>query len=329
MAVYFIYGDDAFLVERETEARIREFVGASFEVLDGGTPLKPLCGSLRTAIRTPSLFGPQAIWMKSPAFVQKAPLEQDEPFVVDLFGLLEQTKGLDVPLFISSHAVDRRLKAFKQLMKLSDAHEVFGGAETFLDGEIKRRRLNFPIHLRKKFLQKTGGDLQFIDGELEKLQLHGDSDQSVEEVDIADLVCTGPEDRFFEPIDAFFSRNWQRLRDIMAGNGWESRALIAAFQSQIRLIIQLKAANLRSFSKQAMDRHMQRMRIQPLPSTGKQSPCVFFQNPYYLSRLSDAVDTFSLPDLVHMQQQFTKLFQMQMPTLAVDDVLHCLPEYSR
>ncbi|MDR2341077.1 MAG: hypothetical protein LBD72_01985 [Puniceicoccales bacterium] len=329
MAVYFIYGDDAFLVGREVEFHIRAAAVGSSETLDGGTPLKSLCELLQAALCTLSLFGPQTIWVKSPAFVQKALPKQDEPFIAGLFGLLEQARGLDAPLFISSHAVDRRLKAFKQLVKLSDAHEIFGGVETFLDGEIKRRRLNFPAHLRKKFLQKTGDDLQFIDGELEKLQLHGDAGQAVGEGDIDDLVCAGPEDRFFELLDAFFSRNWQRLRDVMAGNGWESRALIAAFQNRIRLIIQLKAANLRGFSKQAMDRYVQRMKIQPMPFVGKQSSCIFFQNPYYVSRLSDVADTFSLFDLVYIQQQFTRLFQMQTPTLAADDILRCLPEYSR
>jgi DNA polymerase III delta subunit len=329
MAICFVYGDDAFLVGREIESRVHAAVGDSVEALDGGAPPKSLCGFLRTALGTLSLFGPQGIWIKSPAFVQKAPAEQDESFVADLLDILEGAHGSDVPIFISSCTVDRRLKAFKKLVKWSDAHEVLGDGEAFLDGEIKRRRLNFPGPLRRKFLQKTGGDLQFIDGELEKLQLHGDPDQPVAECDIDDLVCTGPEDRFFEPIDAFFSRNWHRLRDVMAGGEWESRALIAAFQSRVRLLIQLKAANLRNFSKQVLDRWVQRMKIQPLPFSGKQSPCVFFQNPYYLSRLHDAVDAFSLPDLAYVQRRFTQLFQAQLPSLAANDILSCLPEYSR
>ncbi|MDR2677721.1 MAG: hypothetical protein LBB26_04150 [Puniceicoccales bacterium] len=329
MAVYFVYGDDAFLVAREAESRIHAVAGDSVEILDGSIPPKLLCRSLQAALGTLSLFGSQAIWMKLPAFVQKAPAEQDEPFVANLLALLEKAHGMDIAFFVSCHGVDRRLRAFKQLVKLSDAYEVLGGGEAFLDGEIRRRRLNFPTPLRGKFLQKTGGDLQFIDGELEKLQLHGNPDQPVEERDIDDLVCTGPDDRFFEPIDAFFSRDWHRLRDVMAGGEWESRALIAAFQNRIRLLIQLKAANLKNFSKQTMDRCVQRMKIQPLPFSGKQSPCIFFQNPYYLSRLRDTVEAFSLPDLAYMQQRFTQLFQRQMPSLAADDVLSCLPEYSR
>jgi DNA polymerase III delta subunit len=204
MAVCFVYGGDAFLVDREIESRVHAAVGDSIEILDGGAPPKLLRGLLQTALNTLSLFGPQGIWIKSPGFAQKAPAEQDEPFVADLLSLLERAHGSDVPIFISSCTVDRRLKAFKQLVRWSDTHEVLGDGETFLDGEIRRRRLNFPTPLRRKFLQKTGGDLQFIDGELEKLQLHGDPDQPVEEGDIDDLVCTGPEDRFFEPIDAFF-----------------------------------------------------------------------------------------------------------------------------
>jgi hypothetical protein len=74
---------------------------------------------------------------------------------------------------------------------------------------------------------------------------------------------------------------------------------------------------------------MQRLKIQPLPFSGKQSPCIFFQNPYYLSRLHGTVDAFSLPDLVHVQRRLTQLFQAQAPSLAADDILACLPEYSR
>ncbi|MDR1456787.1 MAG: hypothetical protein LBI34_01885 [Puniceicoccales bacterium] len=328
MAVYFIYGNDAFLVEREIESIIRVTGEDSFEILDGGAPPKSICESLQIALRTLPLFAPRAVWIKSPTFVQKAPSEQDEPFVMNLLNLLEHANCLGCHLFISSYAVDRRLKTFKQLLKVCDFKEVFSAGETFLSEEINRRRLNFPAILKKKFLQKTGEDLHFIDGELEKLQLYGDPGQSVEEKDIDDLVCAGPENRFFEPIDAFFRRDWRRLRDAMTGNGWESRTLIAAFQNRIRLLIQLKAANLRNISKYVVDGYMRRMKIQPLPFAGKQSPCVFLQNPYYLSRLNDIVDVFSLTDLVHVQRQFIRLFQMQIHLLSADDILRCLPEYS-
>jgi DNA polymerase III delta subunit len=328
MGVLFIFGTDAFLVEREALDCIRETTGGTREIFDGNLPLKSLAESLRAAIDTPSLFGEQpALWLKSPNFLREAPSERDESFVASIFDLLKKAEVLGVPLFISAYGVDRRLKHFKYLQKTYDNREVFGDGKTFLAEEIKRRRLSFPLNLQNRFLEKTGDDLRFIDGELEKLQLYHEDNQPITAEDIDYLVCVGPDDRFFEPVDALFRRNWSRLRAAMETYSGDARPLIAAFQSRVRLLIQMKAMHLQNFSRQTMDRQLQRLRIKPLPENNKSSACVFMQNPYYLFRLAELVDAFSLKSLFHMQRQFTRLFQRQISSprpIIFEDIVLCL-----
>jgi DNA polymerase-3 subunit delta len=138
----------------------------------------------------------------------------------------------------------------------------------------------------------------------------------IDEALINALVPPLPEGDFFETVEAFFARdlNWTLeaiRRHFFAGN--DARPMISSLQSRNRLLIQLHvlagagAIGPRP-SQQQLQRAAERYGKEFAGAEGKSTCNVFSQNPWYLSRLTGALDKFSLRQLIDCQAAFLDAF---------------------
>ncbi|MDR0428660.1 MAG: hypothetical protein LBG86_01335 [Puniceicoccales bacterium] len=330
MEIHFIFGSDEFLVDRGVQGLIAKFCVASKDIsvdtfsgdFRSGGDCEKLMNSLREAVDTLPLFSERhVLWLRSPIFLEKAIGEELQRYVEIFWNILGKIRRLHIPFLISSHNVDRRLKHFKQLQKMSIVHEVEldqrVGAKLFLDQEIRKRGLKMSQHLRDKFLEKVGNHLRIIDSELEKVQLYGDGITPVEEDAVNFLVCPGLEENFFEPINAFYGRDstrlWNAIDHYFSSGKCDVRALIGAFQSKNRLLLQLKAMGMqpRMSLKECLQKRLHILKIRPIAAATSSGTgmCVFSQNIWYLLRLMDELGKFSLKQLLSIQLTLTEVFQ--------------------
>ncbi|MDR1437818.1 MAG: hypothetical protein LBI69_02040 [Puniceicoccales bacterium] len=326
MDINFVFGSSEFLIER----RVHELAEKSW----GTAPTDTLSGNLgssaeayrkfiqllREAVATPPLFGGrQVLWIRSLAFVEKAPAEENEKYVDEIFQLLARIRTVSVPCIISSQNVDRRLKYFKQLTKECIVHEIPKEdrvtVENFFHGEIRRRHLHMSHQLGELFLRKVGGHLRIMDTELEKLQLYDDGKTPIDADTIAYLTCRGLEENFFEPLEAFYERRAQKFCELVeyyfAIKG-DVRTLIAAFQGRNRTLLQLKVMGIGSHTslKQRLQKNIQLLRISPLDGVeNRTNLSLYSQNPWYLLRIVKNTDAFTVDKLLSIQKTTVRIFE--------------------
>ena len=89
------------------------------------------------------------------------------------------------------------------------------------------------------------------------------------------------------------------------------RSVLTMMQNRNRLLIQLKVLNLPSVSKNALDAAYKNYEKFFGPIEDKNTFCIFSQNPWYLSRLKTA---FSLNQLLDLQEEYTKIFDLILQT---------------
>jgi DNA polymerase-3 subunit delta len=332
--IIFAYGDDEFLVDlRAGELASGARRGGSnfpVEVLDGrpGTVesfaafLKNLTESLEVL---PLFSREKVLWIRSVDFLGELATWESGEILEKILAQLARAGGLGVTVVLSACPVDRRLKTFKRLLKISDAQEVHGrgidAVAIVFEETLKRKKIVFSEDARRHFFAKVGTDARFAAEELEKLDIFLGSRRSVQWEDVAEVICDGGTDDFFEPVEAFYRRNGKAytvaLEKFFANRG-EPRALLAAIQSRNRLLIQMKTLERIGLwkvdgrgmpSQMTLKRAAERRRVAVICGKEK-DPCdIFSQNSWYLGRLSDCLDRFTLGEFVHVQRSLLRLFE--------------------
>ena len=302
--VCLIHGTDEFWVER----RALEWLGVGnrWETIDGRWETaregEAFLRTLADTMDTRSLFGAErVIWVRAVEFLGAAPAEEAQKTTADILAQCARARDLGVDLCISAFPVDRRLRVFKELCAMADVLEAFAGGdaavEALVTAEASRRRLAFEDAAKRHFLAKVGTDGRSSLMELEKLDTYLGSRRTATVEDVRAVVCAVPRDEFFEVLEAFYGRNG-RAFDVLLGqffrSGGEFRSLLAAFQNQNRILLQMKALDKCPASSTPPDRSSLEM---------------FSKNPWYLRRLRDRLPAFTLEELVGIQWALLDLFE--------------------
>ncbi|MDR2668019.1 MAG: hypothetical protein LBB38_03195 [Puniceicoccales bacterium] len=342
---HLLCGDDDVLVGRRAEELIGD---CQAEILSGrvlsAKDMKNLAAALREAVMTPSLFGGSGcVWVRSAIFLGCALCAEAAAQFEKICETLKLARDLGVAVVLSASPVDRRLRTFKMLKAICrTAVEVVGGQEgaeiAFADG-ARHFGLQFDFHGRRLFLEKIGQCARNAYVELEKLDIYLGERRIVCAEDVAAVVCESNCDNFFEPVDAFYGRDLPEFEAALRkffGGGGELRAVLAALQSRNRVAMQLKAVAAVTSSRGRISPHelagaldrAKKMQSLPLPN-GADFADVFSQNRWYLCRVLDSVERFSLAELLRIQIALRKLFSdaiVHWQELSTDRSVGCFLE---
>lgn len=350
MRVDFVYGEDEFLVGRKASQLLQEFLDehSQFqpEILDGSfssvAESRDFLVQFSESIHTLPLFGAdKIIWIKSLSFLADAPSENQQKWVDEFFLMISEAKAVGIPLILSASPVDRRLKNFKFLVKNSDVYEISGNPETLaqcmVEDEVKRLGLRFPEPLRATFLEKVGLDTRSISNEIEKIDLYLGNAREVTLDLISNLACEGPEENFFETVEAFYSGNRRLLAESLRryfALYSDGRPLITALQNRNRLLLQLSLlqrlgvwqVGLSGFYKKVPFQEFREKMEPHFRDFQEKTTCnIFSQNPWYLQRLHPILERFSFESLLKIQQSWGRLFSKFVANYDQQSVL--LEEY--
>lgn len=300
----------------------------------------------REAVQTMGLFGgARAVWLKSVNFISDSVVGRAQgtlDILEELKELLQNAKPEEVRILISATPVDKRLSFFKWLSSNGDTREA-PSLEGF-DAEslmrlAREKGLVFENEAADIFVKKVGGNARAVENELEKLALYlgatislpcqtsASADtrdikvpQAPKKVDadlVVELTSTVAEGEFFEPLEAFYSRKPQwalgSLHNYFATQKDASaRPLLAAFFNRNRLLLLIKAALAEGLCRAGFkgltwtpkaDELKSRMGSEKTPFN------LFAQNPWYLGRLAQEAERFTLQELREIQVSLLKAFE--------------------
>jgi DNA polymerase-3 subunit delta len=179
--VQLILGADSFLAERALEALVKQVLGGApapdaLETLRGD---ETSWARVLDSARTPSLFAPSRLIVVRNADALKGDGEGVAEY------LDNPTPGIWLALVAAK--VDRRRSVWKRVAERGEivSADPLRGARlrTFVQEEVRERRLKLPPEVFEELLERVGQDLRRLVGEIDKLEAyaHGREDLSVEE----------------------------------------------------------------------------------------------------------------------------------------------------
>ena len=330
-SVYFICGNDDFLVNEAGEKVFRKLSGGGdsgamgHDVIDGRAgnvgEVEGMMREFYGLTQTMSLFGEKkVVWLKSLNALSDSVTARAAGTIEQMEGLLEALGGLSesVKVVITATPVDRRTKLFKAFSKVGEykfieAQGTAEGSGALVERFCKESGLKMTPGAKRLIGEKVGHGARILMQELEKLRTYQAEalDQAIDEDVVHSMVPQYGEGDFFEVVDAFYSKNigWtiQALKRHFATQK-EGRPLLAAFQNRNRLLIQLSA--LASGGISLNKNNIDQVREQAGFAQGKKSAYnVFTQNPWYLGKLMQGARGFKSGELVDLQQDLIKVFQ--------------------
>jgi DNA polymerase III delta subunit len=327
-----VCGDDEFLVAMEAERAISDILHNNqlyqVEEIDGrltsADAFRSFCRNLDEALTTMPLFVAEKIfYIKSTNFLFNVPTACDE-IIEKIFKLFSDARELRIPIVIAAFPVDRRLRLFKSLSAISDLRQIFDScadaARKVFKEEVDKIRLLFDDETRDFFLEKVGGDARRVAEELKKLDIFLGPQRVVALNNVSDIVFASPGENFFETISAFYRRDsdtYSRLVNNFFFENGEPRALLSAFLSNNRLLIQMKALQqlgILKFDKRGMpikstlEHGSALRRVKPLPGNEKNSCAIFDKNPWILKQNYYALSNFRFEELTKLQSMLLCIF---------------------
>lgn len=313
---FFIFGSDAFSVQKKGEALVEKFQQYEIEiVISEATKSGEIIEELRRvieALRTVSLFAPQKfIWYKNVSYLGDLSVGRSEE-VSSWFILLQETlKDLpEVGFLLTAGVVDKRQKHVKWFIENSHA-EICDelkekGRERYVLEAVRKKGKQIAPEALERLLQRTGNHLATIDNELEKLFLLTEGNEKISIGDIDAVVVDLKDGDFFEAVDDFFAEEFvhfsRGIRRYFLYQG-EGRPLLAALQNRVRTLIFLAY-----FYEQDQITHITKEVLEQLSkkytdSDSAEKNAIFSQNPWYLGKLLPIAKTCQSTDWICFQLQ--------------------------
>ena len=324
--IHLILGNDDFFVDLKAKKILEVYKNFSVEIIDGTmaniADLKRVLENTIESLRTMDFFSTQkCVWLRATNLLGTNSPATTEGAQTTLDRWLEIIEKLpaDVQFIISASPVDKRTRLFKTLQTLATCEEMEEKkSEDYLHFLIKKlckeQNVTIETQAEELLLQKLNHQPRTIANELEKLACLKNFLGTITYEDVLKNTPTLINDEFFEPVEAFYEKNKERyirsLRNHFILNK-EIRSVLTIMQNRNRLLIQLKVLNLPSVSKNALDAAYKNYEKFFGPIEDKNTFCIFSQNPWYLSRLKTA---FSLNQLLDLQEEYTKIFDLILQT---------------
>jgi DNA polymerase-3 subunit delta len=336
VAFAFIYGTDEYLVGKTAVERWTKLSAGcdpewGVEIIDGRA-LKveeavECLNRFRSAAQTVGLFGgARAVWLRNLNFLAATVVGRSESVTTtleDLKPLLEAANPDELRLLISAEGVDKRLSFPKWAIAKGNSTEVAGLDnldEDTLARLAKPLGLNFADDAASLFIDKVGSSARAVESELEKLSLYynsaPDKPASVEISVVRELTSPHAEGEFFEPLEAFYSRDssWalQSVHDYFDDPTNDARPILTAFLNRNRLILMVKAALEGGVAKsgfKGLSWTSKSDALRDKMGTEKTPFNLFAQNPWYLGRLATEAKRFELKELTSIQSELADLFE--------------------
>ncbi|MCH8475423.1 MAG: DNA polymerase III subunit delta [Opitutales bacterium] len=361
-----ITGAEDFLVNRkgkELWARMTEGVEDDFakEIVEGDAlkveEVAERITHFQQAVETMPMFGGRKlVWFKGITFLADNKLGQSESTLEALDRLksvLENLNPESVGVLLTASPVDRRRAFYKFLLKSGETEFLAepsgrGGAEV-LAQLVEERCQEEGVRIQPQALDalvaRVGGSTRLVYEEISKLAtyLSGESAPVITPELVMDLVPVFGEGDFFETTEALYSKNPDWVLAAVEKHFFvhsSIRPLLSSWQNRNRLLIQLRvlldSGDLR-FSRGRLDKAALEQAAARYGScfggkTEKNSFKIFGQHPFYLGRLADAAQKFSLKTLLRWQTEFYRAFEETIQQSGRDAqvarslVLRCLGE---
>lgn len=320
--IHLILGNDDFFVDLKAKKILEAYKDFSIEIIDGTmaniADLKRVLENTIESLRTMDFFSTQkCVWLRATNLLGTSSPATTEGAQTTLDRWLEIIEKLptDVQFIISASPVDKRTRLFKTLQALAVCEEMEEKKnDDYLHFLIKKlckeQNVTIETQAEELLLQKLNHQPRTIANELEKLACLKNFSGTITYDDVLKNTPTLINDEFFEPVEAFYEKNKERyirsLRNHFILNK-EMRSVLTMMQNRNRLLIQLKVLNLPSVSKNALDAAYKNYEKFFGPIEEKNTFCIFSQNPWYLSRLKTS---FSLNQLLDLQEEYTKIFDL-------------------
>ncbi len=335
----FTCGIDEFLINQHGKSLFLEKSAElsdefSKEIIDGNASnvkeIEDIVLNFRQAIETLPMFGDKkVVWLRGMNFLADTVAGRSEGGKQQVEILQNSLKKIDpnfVDIIITAFPVDRRRKEFKWFQSNSN-YELIGDkdceSEIFklIDDECSTFNVKITNHTKELLLEKINGNTRLAIEETRKLATYVKSERDeITEDDVMSLTPIFGEGDFFEASEAFFSNDINWTLDAIKKHffsGYDARPLITTLQNRNRLLIQLRVLidsgdikiGHRGITKNALESAAKNYQHYFTDATEKSSFNLFTQSPYYLSRLSQSAQKFSLRKLINFQKEFLKVFE--------------------
>jgi len=336
----FIASDDEYVSDRAAQeifkaqqATLGEAVET--ETIDGRAQnvaeVEQCCTQFMQAAQNMSLFGEQRIiWFRQINFLgdnQTGRAEGTKSMLTSLQELLESFNDPNTYLILSAAPLDKR-KAFAKFLDKSGHLQLInasGSAEDLMPmilNECKKAEIRIGEEAATALISKLNGNHRMIMNELEKVitYLISEDEKQITYETVTELVSEFGETDFFELTDAFYSGNQERTLQAIQRHFFthkDARAVLSSLQNRNRLLIHLRTLHdshyldLKSypFDKGGFERAKADF-SEIFEDTGKKSEYhPFGQNPWYLGRLGQTAQRFSLKKLIDIQLGFIEVFK--------------------
>ena len=239
--LYFFYGPEQVLAQYVVSILRAELIPAAMEDLnfvrlDGQRTAE---NQLVQAIETPPMFGAKRlVVIDQPAFVKPkkgASYEQWE-------ALLADWPAYTCAVILAAD-VDKRLRAFKELVKQTASYEfpllTAGEASSWVEDRLRRSKIASPPRTGRFVVERCGTDLELLRLEIEKMVSYA-AGEPLSQADLELLVRDDTETSIFDFVDAIGQQNltqaWALLVGLLA-EGKEPVYLISMIARQLRLLL--------------------------------------------------------------------------------------------
>jgi DNA polymerase-3 subunit delta len=179
--------------------------------------------------------------------------------------------------------------------------------------------LNFADDAASLFIDKVGSSARAVEANSKSSRYYNsapDKPASVEISVVRELTSPHAEGEFFEPLEAFYSRDssWalQSVHDYFDDPTNDARPILTAFLNRNRLILMVKAALEGGVAKsgfKGLSWTSKSDALRDKMGTEKTPFNLFAQNPWYLGRLATEAKRFELKELTSIQSELADLFE--------------------
>jgi DNA polymerase-3 subunit delta len=253
--VFFIYGNDEYLVGLNARKKVDEWCPASeqdlsLEMIRGDAAkideAVAKIDQCLAAFRTVGLFGgKKVVWLRDAAFLKNAVIMKNvavKRLLADLAGDLKAGLAADQFLIISAPGIDKRSAFFKTLKEVCELSEY---AVPERDYEARPVALQRAVTLFKRegftidskaadaFIDKTGFDTRQIMNEVEKMVLYKGDEKAIGLADVQTITSASGEALAWDFTDAIAERKLSDAIRIF-------RQLLFQKQTAVGLIIQIE-----------------------------------------------------------------------------------------
>lgn len=222
--VYFLYGDEGYLINQFKNKLISAIVGDnSFNLTVVNE--KPDERALKEIINTPPFMSEKRLIVIDRCDVFKTK---------DKFSFLTQNPPDYIVIVLIENTADKRLKLYKDIKKIGYICEMKTQSEANVSKFIKEKcdgeGKQIATDTIREIYRRTCGDLGLIVAELEKLFSYTYERDVITLEDVGDIVSVRIEERVFEMIDAIAYKNKRRAISLYYD-------LLAVRESPVKILI--------------------------------------------------------------------------------------------